>query len=50
MDQRYRETIETRLAQARRLAREPVDEVTKERLQALVQAFEEQLAEVDQRS
>ena len=50
MDQRYRETIEQRLAQTRRLAREPVDDLTRERLQALVQALEEQLAEADRRS
>jgi len=50
MDQRYREAIEQRLAQARRLAREPVDDLTQKRLQVLVQYLEEQLAEADRRS
>jgi hypothetical protein len=35
--------LEHRLAQARRLAREPVDALTKERLAALIRDLEEQL-------
>ena len=50
MDQRYREAIEQRLAQARRLAREPVDDLTQKRLQALARELEKQLAEADRRS
>ena len=50
MDQRYRDAIEQRLAQARRLAREPVDDLTQKRLQALALELEKQLAEADRRS
>jgi hypothetical protein len=35
--------LEQRLAQARRLAREPVNALTKERLAALIRDLEEQL-------
>jgi hypothetical protein len=38
-----RMTIEHRLAQARRLAREPIDNLTKERLERLVRELEDQL-------
>jgi hypothetical protein len=43
MDQRDRETIEQRLAQARRLAAGPFDDLTKERLRELVRSLEERL-------
>jgi hypothetical protein len=38
-----RKELERRLAQARRMAEEPVDPLTKERLEQLVQDLEEQL-------
>jgi hypothetical protein len=38
-----RKELEQRLAQARRLAREPVDALTKERLAGLIRDIEEQL-------
>ena len=38
-----RKELERRLAQARRMAEEPVDPLTKERLDELVQDLEEQL-------
>jgi hypothetical protein len=38
-----RKELERRLAQARRMAEEPVDPLTKERLEELVQDLEEQL-------
>jgi hypothetical protein len=38
-----RQILEQRLAQARRLAREPVDELTKERIRKLIRELEDQL-------
>jgi hypothetical protein len=38
-----RQILEQRLAQARRLAREPVDELTKERIRKLIRELEGQL-------
>jgi hypothetical protein len=38
-----RQELERRLAQARRMAREPIDPLTKERLLKLVADLEEQL-------
>jgi len=38
-----REELERRLEQARRMAKEPVDPLTKERLEQLVRDLEEQL-------
>jgi hypothetical protein len=40
---RDRKELERRLAQARRMATEPTDPLTKERLKTLVQELEEQL-------
>ena len=40
---RDRKELERRLAQARRMATEPTDPLTKERLKKLVQELEEQL-------
>jgi hypothetical protein len=42
-DDHARQMLEQRLAQARRLAREPVDELTKERLESLIRELEVQL-------
>jgi hypothetical protein len=38
-----REELERRLEQARRMAKEPVDPLTKERLERLIRDLEEQL-------
>ena len=43
MDRRHREELDRRLAQARRLALEPSDPLTRERLAVLIEDLEFQL-------
>ncbi len=43
MDRRYREELDRKLAQARRLALEPTDPLTRERLAQWIEELESQL-------